>query len=177
MASLSAFARDRIFTPGSGIKFGSLDFLANSTGELHLAGPDVRAVLNEALGRSTTSESERRRRGKSAATLKQCPSRPTASTRWQVGEAPLPVLEATTNHPQRSNNKRPHESSKWEVYVAEPSGSPRPSWLEAPIAYDRRDHLNKASHLGTYPLSSKQSLAQSVAKVLMDRGAVLTLCT
>jgi hypothetical protein len=46
---------------------------------------------------------------------------------------------------------------------AESSSSPCPSWLEALIAYDRRDHPSRVPHQGTYPLSSKQSSDRSVS--------------
>jgi hypothetical protein len=41
MTGSSAFAKDGVFTLGSSIKFDSLDFLANTIGELRLTSLDV----------------------------------------------------------------------------------------------------------------------------------------
>jgi hypothetical protein len=112
MDSSSAFAKDGVFAPGNSIKFGSLDFLTNTTGELHVISPDAQAVTSLAPQRSTRSSPEKQHRKKWPAALKRFPDG------WQVGEAPSPTSEAATNRQQTSGGKHRHESISQEVYAA-----------------------------------------------------------
>jgi hypothetical protein len=135
-----------VFTPGSSIKFGSLDFLANSAGELCF---DAQVVISMPPRHSTRSRPKKRRHENRATAPKRHPNQLVASTKGQVGEAPSPTSETTANHQQRSGSKCHHESVTQKVYAAEPFGSLDPSWLKIPIAFDRRDHLGRVLHPGT----------------------------
>jgi hypothetical protein len=70
ITSSSAFAKDGVFTLGSSIKFGSLDFLTNAIGELRLTSLDVLAIASMAPGFSAEMPEKR------AATLKRRPADP-----------------------------------------------------------------------------------------------------
>jgi hypothetical protein len=60
MAISSAFAKGEAFTPRSYVKFGSLDFLATTTGELRLAGLDEPLAASLAPKRFARRRAEKR---------------------------------------------------------------------------------------------------------------------
>lgn len=56
------------------------------------------------------------------------------------------------------------------VYAAEPVVPRYMWWSEFPIVFDHRDHPNRISHLGAYPLIIESIMgSKHLSKVLMDR--------
>lgn len=91
--------------------FGSLDFLAATTGELRLACPDVPLAAGMAPKRSTRSKTEKRCHMKRAAAFEQRLDRLAAAVEQRAGEAPSSTLVAAVNRQRTFGNKHRHESS------------------------------------------------------------------
>jgi hypothetical protein len=100
------------FTPGSHIKFGTLDFLSTTTEALCLANHDEPVNADTVPQRSLGNEVEKR-----------CFGQPAIAIKRQAEEAPQPI-------PETVGIKRRHKSSKQEVDTSEPSSPPRHRWME-----------------------------------------------
>jgi hypothetical protein len=72
MAQSSAFIGGKTFAPGSRIVFGSLDFLATTTGKFCLVDPDVHVATGAGPTRSTRNKAEKRCLKRRIAALKRC---------------------------------------------------------------------------------------------------------
>jgi hypothetical protein len=174
MASSSAPAGGETLAPGSGITFGSFDFLATAPGELRLASPGASGSGRKEPERSAKSEVERRRRERGPATPERSFRQPVGKAERQAGDTPSSGYTGEVSRRRAPGSKRRYEGQ--EVYTARPASPRHLQWSKSPITFDRSNHPGRVPHRGTYPLVVESIVGMKrLSKVLMDRGSDLNV--